>query len=183
MRPPLQFAAGVIVGAVLGFLPMASAHLHAMHAHAAPGAPRAHTVNEFSFTANGPMERVAPLFGADKERVWSHDWDPQFIYPVPTADTQGMVFSVAHGPITVPWINTEFDLKNGRVQYVYVIPEKMVTLITIRLTPQGERTEVAVRYEQTALSSDGDQDVQRLARQRSNAAPEWAEKINGYLAK
>ena len=183
MRTSLLLILGALCAAALTFVPTVAAHLHALHdGHRATAAARAHTVNEFSFVANGPMENVAPLFGADKERVWAKEWDPSFVYPAPAADQPGMVFTVAHGPIAVPWINTEFDLKNGRVQYAYVIPEKLVTLITIRMTPDGERTHVAVRYEQTALSADGDGHVQRLAAQRANSGPEWEKKINAYLA-
>jgi hypothetical protein len=183
MKSPLLFAAGALTGAALMFLPTAAAHWRALHpGHTAPGPSRARTSNEFGFTTNGPMDRVAPLFGADKERVWSPGWDPQFLYPSPAADAPGMVFQVAHGPISVPWINTEFDLENGRVQYAYVIPEKLVTLITIRMTPEGERTRVAVRYDQTALSAEGDEHVRRMAAQRANAGPEWEKMINDYLA-
>ncbi len=180
MKPPLVFAAGVLAGAVLGFLPMASAHLHALHRR--PTGPRARSTNEFSFVANAPMERVAPLFGAHRERVWAKGWDPSFIYPLPADDQPGMVFLIAHGGMAVPWINTEFDLQNGRVQYVYVIPEKLVTLITIHLTPQGDRTRVAVRYDRTALGAEGDAHVQRLGGHDAIAGPEWEASINGYLS-
>lgn len=180
MRPPLLFAAGVAAGAVLGFLPMAAGHLHSLR-HQAAG-PRVRISNEFSFVANGPMERVAPLFGADKERVWASDWDPTFIYPLPAADRPGMVFTVPHGPITVPWINTEFDVKHGRVQYAYLIPGKLVTLITIRLAPDGERTRATVRYDRTALTADGDAHVRRLGDRDAVAGPEWEKSINDYLS-
>jgi hypothetical protein len=65
------FFLGLACGVVLMMLPKAAAHLHAA-AHALhggqtrPGAQRAHTEEKFIFTANAPMEQVAPLFGADK---------------------------------------------------------------------------------------------------------------------
>jgi hypothetical protein len=98
-----------------------------MHLHAAPGErhgsqatqgrPRVHTHEKFAFTARASMERVAPLFGADKERVWSVKWEPSFIYPLPAQDAQGMVFTVEDGHRTSVWVKGDFDLKNGRVQY------------------------------------------------------------------
>jgi hypothetical protein len=38
----------------------------------------AHTRVEFHFVAEAPFEQVAPLFGANEERKWSPDWNPQF---------------------------------------------------------------------------------------------------------
>ena len=42
-------------------------------------------------------KQTAPLFGANEERKWAPDWKPQFVYPNPARDQQGMVFQVAHG--------------------------------------------------------------------------------------
>ena len=55
----------------------------------------AHTRTAFDFTVNAPLEQAAPLFGADKERVWAPGWNPQFLYPNPAHDQQGMVFQVS----------------------------------------------------------------------------------------
>src|SRR5260370_633992 len=71
---------------------------------------RAHTKEKFVFIAHAAMERVAPLFGADEERVWAANWEPSFIHPLPAKDAQGMVFTVAHGHRASIWVNTEFDL-------------------------------------------------------------------------
>ena len=187
MKRFLFFVFGLVCGAaVLVMFPGVSAHLraaaHALHGADTPISGRAHSVKELAFTANGPMEQVAPLFGADKERAWSPDWDPQFIHPAPAADAEGMVFAVSHDHLSSIWVNTEFDLKNGRVQYVYVVPDAMVTVITIRLTPAGDQTRVAVRYERTALSPDADAHVQRLGKPDPNASAWWDQRINGYLA-
>ena len=187
MKRLLLFLFGVVCGgAVLVMFPGVSTHLraaaHALHGSQGSPAGRAHSVKELSFTANGPLEHVAPLFGADKERAWSPDWEPEFIHPAPAADTEGMVFAVSHDHLSSLWVNTEFDLKNGRVQYVYVIPDAMVTVITIRLTPAGEQTRVAVRYDRTALSADADAHVQRLGKPDRQASAWWSQRINGYLA-
>ena len=129
------------------------------------------------------MEQVAPLFGADKERVWSPQWDPQFLYPLPVADAQGMVFTVAHHHLHAVWVNTELNLKDGRVQYVYVIPDVLVTVITLNLKPDGNQTLVEVHYHRTALSPEADAHVQEMAKQDHDAGPEWQTQINQYLEK
>jgi hypothetical protein len=115
--------------------------------------------------------------------VWSAKWEPSFIYPLPATDTQGMVFAVAHGHLASVWVNTEFDLKTGRVQYVYVIPDALATVITLRLTPVGNETHVEVEYDRTALSAEADAHVQHMAEQDRSAGAEWERAVNEYLEK
>lgn len=188
MSNTFRFALGVICGVGLALLPRAAAHLHAaaraLHGNqAAPGAGRAHTEEKFSFTARAPMNLVAPLFGADRERVWAPHWDPQFVHPLPATDREGMVFTVAHDHLRAAWVNTAFDLKNGHVQYVYVIPDLLVTVITLNLHADANQTHVEVEYDRTALSSEADDHVRHLAKQDRESGPEWEKQINGYLEK
>ena len=179
------FAIGAIVGAALASLPKAAARLHSAIAFgsANSGKPQLHTEERFSFLANAPLERVAPLFGAEKEKLWAPDWNPQFIYPLPANDQQGMVFAVQHGHLRSVWVNTQFDLKNGQVQYAYVIPDALVTLITLKLIPEGNQTKVQVEYDRTALSAETEPHVQHLAEQDRKSGPEWEAQINDYLDK
>jgi hypothetical protein len=140
-----------------------------------------HTKESFTFTVQAPIKEAAPLFGAWKERVWAHEFDPQFIHPVPARDQQGMVFTVSHGQQTAVWVNTEFDLNNGRIRYSYVIPAMMATALFIELRPNGESTRVNVTYERTSLSSEGNVRVQQYADRDRTAGREWEQQINGYL--
>lgn len=183
MKGAWLFVLGALCGAAVLTAPRIAGHLHAaLHGgRNADSGERARTQEKFSFMAKGPMEKVAPLFGADKERRWSAGWNPHFVFPVPAADEAGMVFSVAHEHLRAAWVNTEFDLKNGRIQYVYVIPDALVTVITLRLNPEGEQTRVEVEYERTALSADADAHVRHLAVGDRRAGPEWEQQINAYL--
>ena len=52
----------------------------------------AHTRTEFKFTANASFEQTAPLFGANEERKWAPDWNPQFVYPSPRTTSQAWSF-------------------------------------------------------------------------------------------
>jgi len=177
------FLLGVLCGIVVIQAPKIAAHLHALlHGrHADAVSQRAHTEEKFAFMANAPMERVAPLFGADKERVWSPGWNPQFVHPVPTTDEEGMVFTVAHSHLKAAWVNTQFDVKNGRFQYVYMIPDALVTVITLQLQPEGNKTQVEVEYDRTALSPDADTHVQHMAEGDRRSGPEWEKQVNEYL--
>lgn len=184
MKGAALFVVGLICGLLFMAIPRVNAHvqvlLHAVHRDATEET-RAHSDAKFTFLANAPMERVAPLFGASKERVWAAHWDPKFIYPTPAADQEGMVFAVAHDHLRSLWVNTELDLKNGRIQYVYMIPDALATVITLRLTPQGNRTQVDVEYQRTALSAVADAHVQHMAEGDRNAASDWDKRVNGYL--
>ena len=178
---------GAICGAVIVAAPGVAAHLRGVLRNepvgqGMAGSTRAHTEERFSFIANAPMERVAPLFGAEGERMWAPDWDPQFVYPMPAVDQEGMVFTVAHERGKSVWVNTEFDAKNGRIQYVYVIPDIMVTLITLRLTPGGKQTRVEVKYDRTSLSPESDAHVRQTAEQHHKGT-DWEREVNGYLGK
>jgi hypothetical protein len=180
------FVIGAVCGAVIVALPRIAAHLHGalhgMHGGQSPaGSMRTHTEERFSFVANAPMERVAPLFGADKERVWAPGWDPAFVHPVPAADEEGMVFTVAHSHLRAAWVNTAFDLKNGHMQYVYMVPDALVTVIDLRLTPQGNTTKVDVEYDRTALSEEADVHVRHMAEGDRKSGPEWEKQVNGWL--
>jgi hypothetical protein len=184
MRGIWFFVLGAVCGVVLMCAPKLAAHLRTLHGGmSSSSGPRAHTSEKFAFIANAPMRKVAPLFGADKERVWAPDWYPQFLHPLPAGDEEGMVFTVAHRHLHAAWVNTQFDLKNGRIQYVYVIPDALVTMITIQLTPQDSQTHVDVAYERTALSPKADGQVRHMAEGDRGSGPDWEKQINGYLQK
>lgn len=184
MKAVWLFVAGAVCGVVLMAMPRLVQHMHAVlrgHGADASGSERVHTEEKFAFTANAVMEQVAPLFGADRERVWAPDWNPQFIHPLPAADGQGMVFTVVHDHLKATWVNSEFDPNNGRIQYVYVIPDAMVTVITLRLTQQDNKTRVDVEYQRTALSAEADAHVRHMGEGDRNSGPDWEKRVNEYL--
>ncbi len=182
MRTGMMFVFGTFVGIGAMMLPTLIMHIHA-HAQTSPGSALAHTEESFEFTAKGAMEKVGPLFGADKERVWAPGWNPEFVWPAPAADREGMVFRVSHGEHKSTWVNTRLDLKSGDVQYAYVIAGALTTLITIKFEPRGNETHVTVKYERTALNPEAGDHVKQLAEQDRKSGPEWEGQINAYLAK
>jgi hypothetical protein len=143
-----------------------------------------HVRTEFTFTADAPFDQVVPLFGANEERKWSSGWNPQFIYPTPAHDQQGMVFTVAHGQFTSVWVNTALDLTAGHIQYSYVLNDAMAVLIDIHVTRQGaSKTGVTVVYERTALIPEANEHVQHFAKQDEGAGKEWGDAMSAYFAK
>jgi len=148
------------------------------------GTALVHTRTEFHFVADAPFEQTAPLFGANEERKWAPDWNPQFIYPIPAHDQPGMVFRIEHGDHSSVWVNTAFDLAAGHIQYAYVLNDAMATLIDIHLTrDSAQKTGVTVVYERTALIPEANEHVQHFAKGDEKAGKEWDEAINAYLAR
>ena len=142
-----------------------------------------HTREQFSLVANAPFDVAWPLFGAHNERAWAPDWDPVFLWPSEALDQEGMVFEVRHGDTSAVWVNTAFDRVARRIQYVYVIPDVVVTVITLKLMPDGGATTVDVIYERTALAPAANETVQVMASRDRLAAKEWSQQINEHLSR
>jgi hypothetical protein len=139
------------------------------------------TREQFALVADAPFEITWPLFGADKERLWAPGWDPIFVWPERGEDQEGMVFKIRHKDRTAVWVNTAFDRTAGRIQYVYLIPEVLVTVITLKLAPMGHSTTVEVIYERTALAEAANGIVKDMAASDRVAGEEWSQQINAYL--
>lgn len=151
------------------------------NAETAAAAP-AHVSNSFEFDVHAPLTEVAPLFGPEGERCWAgKHWNPVFIFPQPGKDVEGAVFTIAHGPHTVVWVNTIFDVAGGRMQYVAVIPEVMAFKVDVRLRPVGAATHVKVTYTRTALDASANDTVIAMGKMDGVAGPDWQRAIESYL--
>jgi hypothetical protein len=141
-----------------------------------------HTHEVFEFVANAPIDVAWPLFGAQRERDWAPGWDPVFLWPNEAIDRQGAVFKIAQGDKAAVWLTTSFDqAAKNRVQYVYVIPDVVATIITLKLTPSGASTHVTVTYERTALTAAANETVRKMAAHDRVSGPEWGQQINEFL--
>ncbi len=142
-----------------------------------------HVSNSFAFTVDAPLKDAAPLFGPEGEREWAgDDWNPQFIFPVPAQDVEGAVFTVRHGEHTAVWVNTLFDLKSGRMQYVYVVADMLATTIDVRLhANDAVHTKVDVTYLRTALRPEANTYVLALGKHDREQAKVWESAIHSYL--
>jgi hypothetical protein len=158
-----------------------------------PTPPVAHVANTFRFQLTVPLSQAAPLFGPEGERCWAgKHWDPHFLYPQPlpgqparepVRDIQGAVFTVQHGPHTSIWVNTVFDLDAGRMQYVAVISDAVISVIDVRLTPVNTlHTAVEVTYVRTALAAIHNDDVTAMGNSDRDSGPEWQKAIEACLA-
>ena len=174
---------GVVISMLLTLSPLANAGAASQQQDRTDRSvqPAVHTHEQFEFIADAPIDVVWPLFGAEGERAWAPGWDPVFVWPRQAADQQGMVFKVAHGDRAAVWVNTCLDSSTHRVQYVYVLPDIVATIITLRLVPSGQSTHVAVTYERTALAESANEIVSTMAAHDRASGPEWGEQINSHL--
>ena len=131
--------------------------------------------------ANAPFEIAWPLFGADKERAWAPDWEPVFLWPEKAFDKEGMVFIIRQGAKNAVWVNTVFDRTAKRIQYVYMIQDVVVTVITLLLTSHGDSTAIDVIYERTALAAAANEIVKDMAMRDRVAGSDWSRQINTHL--
>ncbi len=143
----------------------------------------AHVSNSFDFLVRAPLTRAAALFGPEGERCWAGPrWNPEFLHPQPGKDVQGAVFTIQHGPHKSVWVNTVFDSVAGRMQYVALIPEKVVSTVDVRLTAvDPSSTSVEVTYARTALDVAANDEVEALGKRDSESGPEWQESIEKCL--
>lgn len=143
-----------------------------------------HLTNTFRFQLAAPLPRVAPFFGPEGERCWGgKHWDPQFLHPQPAHDVEGAVFTVQRGPHKSVWVATLFDLAAGRMQYVAIIPDVVVSVIDVRLTESGSnQTAVKVRYTRTALAPDANNEVRAMGDTDRQSGPDWQQAIQACLA-
>lgn len=143
----------------------------------------AHTASHFTFAVAAPFARVAPQFGPDAERAWGDpQWDPRFIYPQPGKDVAGAVFTLQHGQSTSVWVNTEFDLAGGRMQYVYIVPNAMVCVIDVHVTKvDAMHTAVDVTYTRTALAPERNGEIAHLSQKDGQSGPEWRRYVEHAL--
>jgi hypothetical protein len=169
--------------ALLSFLGLAAMGITNQQVNRSSPEPLLHVRNSFQFTIHAPMKAAAPLFGAHSERAWAgNDWDPRFVYPQPAVDIAGAVFTVERHGHKATWINTAFDLENGHMQYVYFIPETLVTLIDVHLAQRdSSNTNVTVVYERTALRTEANAHVKQLGESDAKAGKEWEAAINDYF--
>lgn len=144
----------------------------------------AHVRNTFHLMVPAPMSRAASLFGPEGERCWAGEhWNPEFVYPQPAKDVEGAVFRVQHGPHRAVWVTTVFDPAAGRMQYVALIPDKLVFTVDVRLTAvDSSHTRADVTYVRTALDAVLNDDVEAMGKKDRESGPEWQQAIEKCLS-
>jgi hypothetical protein len=145
--------------------------------------PLLRTSTSFDLVVHASYAKTAPLFGPEGERGWGgKHWNPEFIHPQPAHDEQGAVFTIKHGPYKAVWVNTAFDMDARHFQYVYFLPDLMVTVIDVRFKPlDADSTGVNVVYTRTAITAEGNEHVTTMTEGDKTAGKDWQKAIDDYL--
>jgi hypothetical protein len=140
----------------------------------------------FTIELNGSVADVTPLFGPVREAEWAPDWSPRFIHPAQGVQREGVVFATTNGPGKERlWLLTTYDARNGRVDYVVMIPAFTANEIRIRVVPDGEQhCKATITYRRSALAPEGNEEVAKLdAHWAEEQRIHWQAAINEALAK
>jgi hypothetical protein len=149
----------------------------------APPEPCLHVQTTVDIIVRAPYAVAAPLFGPLGERLWEGDrWHPVFIHPQPAADIEGAVFTVRYDQQLETWVNTLFDLDARHFQYVFFLPERMVTVVDVRFKLIGPaETNVSLVFTRTALTPQSNPQVQAASEADKNAGSFFQSAIDAYL--
>jgi hypothetical protein len=160
-----------------------AAMVSAQEKPAAGDSSLAHVRHSFVVMVNASYADTAILFSPVGERAWAGtDWNPQFLYPRPERDEEGAVFTVKHGGHESVWVNSIRDMESRHFQYVYFIPDALVTVIDVRFFPiSAGTTKVEVTYTRTALNVDANPHVRALGVSDAGNGTEWQQAIEKYL--
>ena len=140
----------------------------------------------FNMTLKGSVADVTPLFGPVREAEWAPGWRPRFLHPTQGAQCEGAVFtSVGLNGRERLWLLTAYDVKEGRVEYVFLTPGFTANEIKIRVVPDGHgQCRATITYRHSALAPEGNQEVEKLdAHWAQEQRVHWETAINDALAK
>ncbi len=149
--------------------------------------------HEYTQSNDAPPERVFPLLCPVREADWVPGWQYRLIYSESGVAEGGCVFATPNPPAAgdqgqvappeTTWIVTEYDPAAFRIGFVWINPGLVAAEIGIQLTPTPPATTRAhIRYRYTALSAEGNREVERYDQKWFRAKMGgWESAINHYL--
>ncbi len=132
---------------------------------------------------NAGTERVFPLFGPVKEKLWAPGWEPRLTHPTDKDVAEGMVFTIDDPHGTWYWTVTQYDPALHTIAYANVTAGYMLNRIVIRCRALGaNETEASVTYQHTGLNEKANQFVDSMDEKAYAAKMQhWQEAINYAL--
>jgi hypothetical protein len=146
----------------------------------------AQQMQSFAISLQGSVAEATPLFGPVREAEWAGEWRPRFLNAPEGGQRAGVVFTTQdHQGRERIWVITEYDAKEGRVNYVSVTPGFTVTTLKIRLQPDSHgRSKAIVTYYFSAMVPEANVEVNQHNRQWARQQRiHWERAINAVLAK
>ena len=127
-----------------------------------------------------PPGEAFRLFTPRGEEDWAHGWCPSFPSPAPDDSEPGTVFETsAHGQQTI-WLVTSREAGKC-ISYARVTPGDQAGTVSVTISPAGQRSEVEVTYELTALTSLADHKLAEFADGYPAYLRSWEDAIAAWL--
>jgi hypothetical protein len=138
-----------------------------------------------TFTANGKIENIFPLFGPIQESEWAAGWEPEILYRSGEdvlVEEHMMFQTIGHAEEgKYLWVITQYRPEKYLVEYTVSTHER-VWFIRVECESAGKNTHVQVSYTYTGLTVEGNRENERaLQRMFAHDLKDWEEAINYYL--
>lgn len=124
-------------------------------------APPIRTVQTGDFSLPLPADEAFELFTAEGERRWVEGWNPVVLSSC-GGHMSGAVFLTDHGGEQTIWTVIEADRDAGRLLYSRVSPGRRAGTVRVEVQPRDNGSEIAVTYDLTALSLEGERVVRTM---------------------
>ena len=128
-----------------------------------------------------PPDRALVFFTPEGERHYVAGWDPEYLHPPDGALVEGLTFRTTHNDERTLWLVSRCDVARGMLEYIRIVPESRIGVVSVQLVPSGDGTDVNVTYRMTALSEAGEQALRAFAAGFEAMLASWERSIAAAL--
>lgn len=152
-----------------------------------PTDPRRHLLLQFTHDLRAPADLVFPLLCPVREYEWIHDWRCEVLHTTSGFVERGCVFVTDAPPEgRTLWVTSLHDPAARRVEFVRVSgdPQRLVTLMGLRVEPREAGSRLHVGFELVALDAAGQAlvDGARASGAHAQVAASIARRLEHFLA-
>lgn len=127
-----------------------------------PTDPARHLVLDHVHALAAPPDRVFPLLCPVREYEWIPGWRCELVHSASGLVERGCVFVTEHTPEgRTLWVTSRHDPAARAVEFVRVSGEALVTLMALRLEPDGAGSRLHIQYQLIARDAAGQAIVDR----------------------
>ena len=128
-----------------------------------------------------PVEEAMALFTARGERRWVEGWDPKFPAGEPADEDEGTVWVTVAGERSTYWVVAAKEV--DRVRYARTTPGFAAGTVEVRLRDSdGQETEADITYDLTALTAEGDAELDDFASGFHEEIGSWGDLIRRLVS-
>ena len=140
--------------------------------------------NAATIMLHGAIDRVFPLFGPVREKLWAHGWEPEIVYATSQEPEERMIFrtrSAFPEEAYYTWTVSQYRPSAWLIEYVVTTPNRL-WFIRVRCEAVAGNTSARIAYTYTALNDLGTA-LNRVALDKlfDRNLMVWEVAINHYL--